>query len=58
MTNHLDLPQDSFEKDISLGASNNGKKKIRLVDTIGNNNENSRLIDVNQQKLITPNQIS
>lgn len=33
------------------------RKKIKLVDIMSNNNENSRLADINQLKPITSNQI-
>ncbi len=47
-TNHPDLPSDYFEEDISPGASNNDKKEIRLPDTMGNDDENSRPADIDQ----------
>lgn len=54
--NHLDLSSDKFEEDISLGASNNDKEKMRPVDTNSNNDENSRPVDIAKQKPITLNE--
>lgn len=53
--NYPDLSSDNFKEDISLGASNNDKEKIRLANTTGNDNENSRLANIDKQRLITPN---
>lgn len=46
-TNYLHLPLDNFEKNIGLKALNNGKKKIRPVNTTDNNDEKSRTRDIN-----------
>ncbi len=53
--NHPDLPRDYFEEDISPGASNNDKEKIRPANTTGNDDENSRPTDIDKQRPITPN---
>ncbi len=47
-TNHLDLLSDYFKDDISSGASSNNKEEIRPVDTMGNDDENSRLADIDE----------
>lgn len=47
-TNHPSLSSDNFEEDISLRASNNNKKEISLADIMGNDNESSKLADINQ----------
>ncbi len=54
-TYYSNLPLDYFEKDISLGLSNNDKEEIRLVDTMGNVDENSRPVDIDKQKSTTTN---
>ena len=46
-TNHPDLPSNNFQENISPKISNNGKKKIKPADIMNNNNENSRLMDIN-----------
>ncbi len=56
--NHPDLPSDYFEEDISPRASNNDEEEIRLADTMGNNDENSRPADIDKQRPTTPNLIS
>ena len=53
--NHPDLLSDNFKENISLGVSNNDKEKIRLADTIGNDNENSRPVNIDKQRPITLN---
>ncbi len=55
MTNHLDLPSDYFEEDISSGVSNNDKEEIRLADTMGNDDKNIRPVDIDKQRPITLN---
>lgn len=54
-TNYLDLLLNNFKEDISLEVSNNSKEKIKLVNTRSNNNEYSRFIDKNKQRLIILN---
>ncbi len=54
-TNHPDLPSDYFEEDISPGASNNDDEKIRPADTTGNDNKNSRPVNIDKQRPTTPN---
>lgn len=39
---------DNFEKDVSLEISNNHKEEIRLADTTGNNNKNSRPANIDK----------
>lgn len=46
ITNYLHLPSNNFEEDITLKVSNNGKEEIKPVDTMGNNNKNSKLVDI------------
>lgn len=58
MTYHSNLSSSNFEEDISPKVSNNGEEKIRLADTTGNDNENSRPADINEQRSIIPNWIS
>lgn len=53
--NYSDLPSDNFGEDINPGASNNDEKEIRLVNTMENDNKNSKHMDIDQQKPITPN---
>lgn len=48
MTNYPDSPSEYFEKDICLGVSNNNKEEIRPADTIGNDNNNSKLADIDK----------
>ncbi len=54
-TNHPDLPSDYFEEDISPETSNNDEEEIRLADTMGNDDENSRPADIDEQRPTTPN---
>ncbi len=56
-TNHLGLPSDYFEEDISPGVSNNDEEEIKPADTIDNDDENSRPADIDEQRPITPNWI-
>ena len=53
-TNHPDLLSDNFEEDISLGASNNGKERIRPRD-INNDKEDIRPANLDKQRPATPN---
>jgi Plavaka transposase len=53
-TNYPDLPLDNFEKDNSLGASNNGEERIRPAD-IDNDEEDIRPADLDEQRPATPN---
>lgn len=55
-TSHLKFLSDKKKKYISSGASNNGKKKIRLAD-INNNKKDIRPADIYKQKPATPNWI-
>ncbi len=57
MTNHPDLLSDYFEEDISPEASNNHEEEIRLADIIGNDDKNSRPMDIDKQRPTTPNWI-
>ncbi len=47
-TNHPDLPSDYFKEDISPRALNNNEEKIRPVDTLGNDNENSKPANIDK----------
>lgn len=46
-TNHLNLPSDNNEENISLETSNNGKKRIRLTD-IDNDEKDIRPADIDK----------
>ncbi len=54
-TNHPALPSDYFEEDISLKASNNDEEEIRPADTTDNDDENSKLADIDKKRLTIPN---
>ncbi len=49
------MPSDDFEKDISLGVSNNNKEKIRTANIISNDNKNSKPVDIDEETPIIPN---
>lgn len=53
--NHIDLLLDKFEDDINSEVSKYDKEKIRSADTIRNNDRNSRVANMNNQRLTTPN---
>lgn len=55
ITNYQDLPSDNFEEDISLKVPNSNEKKIRLVDTMGNNDKNSKPTNIEKSRPTTPN---
>ncbi len=42
------MSSDYFKEDINLGVSKNDEEEIRLVDTTGNDNENSRPVDIDK----------
>lgn len=42
------MPSNNNEKDINPGTSNNGKKEIRSVYTIDNNNEDIKPADIDK----------
>lgn len=53
--NHSELLSDNFDKDISLGVSNNNKEEIKTIHIKDNDYKNSRPVDINKQRLITLN---
>lgn len=53
-TTHLDLLTNNFEGDICLGASNNGKERIRPAN-IDNDKKDIKLVDIEKQRLVTSN---
>ena len=51
MTNHLNFLSNNFQENIGLEARNNKKEEIRSVDTTSNVSENSKLANIDKQRL-------
>ena len=54
MINYPNLLSDNFEEDISPTELNNNEKEIKLVDITYNDDENSKLADIDKQRAIIP----